>query len=266
MKILQVCAYAAPYEGNFIATLKHLAARLKEAGHESIYAFPENARSLPWCIELAQNTSVYFLPLAKARIRPTTYYAIKKIFAENPDISVAHSHFELYDVPVLFTAPKTVKVFWHLHDAMQFHSKLKAKCIDWLQYGHLHGRAKLISISEANCEYVIEKGFPKDNSVVVPNGINLQKRPVCTVPWVERQYDFMLFGWEFLRKAADVAIKAISNLPYTLAIVGTERTETLILQYFGKIPENVRNRGWGDKKVYGGTCSGEVVWQNYPDR
>ncbi len=240
MKILQVCAYAAPYEGNFIATLKHLDAKLKMAGHQTIYAFPENARTLPWCMELAQCTSVYFLPLAKARIRPATYCSIRKIFSEHSDIAVAHSHFELYDVPVLFTAPKTVKVFWHLHDAMLFHSRLKAKCIDWLQYGHLHGRAKLISISEANCEYVVKMGFPRENSVVVPNGINLQRYPVCNISWAERQYDFMLFGWEFLRKAADVAIKAISSLPYTLVIVGNERTETLVQQYFGKVPENVR--------------------------
>ena len=72
MTVLQVCAYAAPYEGNFIASLKKLGEALKSRGHKMIYAFPENAREKEWCQKLSGETKVYFLPLAKARIKPST--------------------------------------------------------------------------------------------------------------------------------------------------------------------------------------------------
>jgi hypothetical protein len=52
MKILQVCAYAAPYEGNFIKSLLALESHLTAAGHEVVYAFPESAASIEWCKEI----------------------------------------------------------------------------------------------------------------------------------------------------------------------------------------------------------------------
>ena len=46
MTILQVCAYAAPYEGNFIKSLKALGKVYEEKGDKMVYAFPESARNI----------------------------------------------------------------------------------------------------------------------------------------------------------------------------------------------------------------------------
>lgn len=111
MTILQVCAYAAPYEGNFIKSLKALGNVYKEKGDKMVYAFPESARNILWCKELEKHTDVYYLPLAKARIKIKTYTMLKDIYCKYKDLKIVHSHFELYDAPVSLTAPKNVKVF-----------------------------------------------------------------------------------------------------------------------------------------------------------
>ena len=79
MNILQVCAYAAPYPGNFIKSLLSLDEELRKNGHNTFYAFPEKSQSFEWCKELQRKTEVYFLPLAKARINPKTYIKLSKI-------------------------------------------------------------------------------------------------------------------------------------------------------------------------------------------
>ena len=63
MNVLQVCAYAAEYEGNFIKSLRCLDNLLREQGHNTLYAFPENAKNKEWCAELSKTSKVFFLPL-----------------------------------------------------------------------------------------------------------------------------------------------------------------------------------------------------------
>ena len=218
MKILQVCAYAAPYEGNFIATLKHLDAKLKAAGHQIIYAFPENARSLPWCIELSQCASVYFLPLAKARFRPVTYCEIKKIFTENPDITIAHSHFELYDMPMLAVAPKTVKMFWHLHDAIHLSHNFSSRLLQKLQYRWFHGDAQLLAVSRKLLEYVTNLGFPNEQAKYIPNGIDTDRIRLVTIPKDTRKFDFLILGWQAYRKGVDLCIEATRKLSKNIKV------------------------------------------------
>ena len=234
MKVLQVCAYAAPYEGNFINSLKILAQALSQKSTEQIYAFPEPAKGIPWVKELAENSKVYWLPLAKARIKPATYRKLEQIFQENPDIVIAHSHFELYDVPVELTAPENVKVFWHLHDALEMYSGFKNRLVHKVQYGLMHGRADLLSASEKHMAYVIRKGFPRSQGCYVPNGLDTDRIRMVNKPLSERQYDFLIFAWDYRRKGADICADAIRRykLPYSVAAVAESFPEEL--------PENMK--------------------------
>lgn len=118
MVVLQVCAYGAEHPGNFIASLETLESALKQKGIDTIYAFVEKARDRRWCKDIQRRSKVYFLPEAKARVLPKTYKLFRRIYSEN-DISIVHSHFELYDIPTTVTAPKGIKVFWHLHDPIE---------------------------------------------------------------------------------------------------------------------------------------------------
>lgn len=239
MTVFQVCAYAAAYEGNFIKSLRALGTTLLKKNVNMIYAFPENAKTIDWVRALAGETKVYFLPLAKARIQPKTYRDLKGIFEENPDISIVHSHFELYDVPVSMTAPKNIKIFWHLHDAIEIYNSLRHRVTHKIQYGLMHGDATVLSVSQKHMQYVLRCGFPKDRALYLPNGVDTERIKQVNTDTLKRQYDFLMFGWEFERKGVDLCIAAIQaqNINCKVAVVGAENTAAIIRKRFGTVAQ-----------------------------
>lgn len=237
MTILQVCAYAAPYEGNFIKSLKALGEVYEKKGDKMIYAFPESAKNISWCKELEKQTDVYYLPLAKARIKAKTYTLLKEIYSKYKDLKIIHSHFELYDVPVVLTAPQNTKVFWHLHDALQGYTGIKNRLVHKVQYGLCHKNAILLSVSQKHMEYVLEKGFPKKNARYIPNGLDINRIELVSTPLEKREFDFLIFGWEFERKGVDLCVEAVKKIDHNLkvAVVGSTNTENIIRERYGEV-------------------------------
>ena len=216
MTVLEICAYAAPYEGNFIRSLKALAQTMAEA--QFVFAFPSNAAKLPWVKELSKTYDVFFLPLSKARLRPSTYLQLRKIYKKYPDIKIVHSHFELYDVPVSLTAPKTCSVFWHLHDAIEIYQDFRSRLIHKVQYGILHGKAKLVSVSVRHRDYAVRLGFPVKQTICCPNGLDTRRIRQVSAPYSSRRFDFLIFGWDYYRKGVDLCIAACRQLQQPLKV------------------------------------------------
>jgi len=226
MTVLQVCAFGAEHPGNFIASLEALENALERKGVKTIYAFVERAADKEWCKRICQRTKVYFLPEAKARILPKTYQLMRKIYAEN-DVSIVHTHFELYDIPATVTAPKHTKVFWHLHDPIMPGGGLRS--ILWkLQYGYVGKKATLLSVADFYRNVVVELGFPKEQTALVLNGIDLSRiRPKREEK--DYEYDFLTFGWDFERKGDDLILQACDKLDqegykFKLLLNGNEQT------------------------------------------
>lgn len=241
MKVLQICAYAAPYEGNFMQSLFALERRLHEFNITIIYAFPENARDIPWCKALSLRTAVYYLPLFRAQFSLETYYLLYEIFKENPDIGIVHSHFEQYDTPAALTAPKGVKVFWHLHDPIAYAKSLKGFLMK-IKYKYVGRRARLISVSEKYRRDIVSLGFKEAQSHTLLNGICLDRVKYCGFE-KPREYDFVTFGWDFYRKGDDIILTACNRLKaegyrFRLLLNGLEPTWKALDEYCnGKIPE-----------------------------
>ncbi len=226
MTVLQVCAFAAPVGGNFIASLTCLEEELKTKGIDTIYAFADGAEGKPWCEEIQKRTKVYFLPTAKARILPKTYQVMKRIYRENR-ISIVHSHFELYDIPATTMAPENVKVFWHLHDPINPGNGLHS--IIWkLQYGVVSKRARLLAVADYYREKVIKMGFPASQTTLLLNGIDLERIQDCR-EIQKKTFDFLTFGWDFFRKGDDLILQACKRLAdegfvFKLLLNGNEKT------------------------------------------
>lgn len=208
MTVLQVCAFAAPNGGNFIASLTYLERCLKEQGIETIYAFADGAEGKPWCQEIQKRTKIYFLPTAKARILPQTYQIFRQIYREN-DIAIVHSHFELYDLPATVMAPKGIKIFWHLHDALKRNyqnGRTSRKLLTRIQYKFAGNRPRLLSVSEEHAEFAKELGFPAKQITYFPNGINTER--INPTPLQKSNNQFLMFGWEVMRKGVDLVVQA----------------------------------------------------------
>lgn len=228
MKILQICAYAAPYGGNFIKSLVALASEAKKDNVETIFCFPECNQKIQWCRELELSFKIYYVPLAHARILPKTYIALKRIFRENPDIVYAHSHFELYDTPLSLIAPKNVKVFWHLHDAIGTYLHGIHKIIWKLHYSLFSKRAILLSVSEKHMSIAVNLGFNPKNAYYEPNAIDTERiQKVADVR--NTTSDFLIFGWDYYRKGVDIAEHAVAKLGNgtILGIIGLKQEKTI---------------------------------------
>lgn len=230
MNILQVCAYAAPYPGNFIKSLVALEKKLNKIGHNTYYAFPETAKGYEWCKELEKNTKVFFLPLEKARINPKTYIKLRNIIKNN-EIDIVHSHFELYDIPISTAKNKKIKMFWHLHDAIENDYNKTSnirKLLYKLHYSLFSKDAFLISVSEKHRNFAVRLGLNKERSTVILNGTDLSRiRKINTNE--DKKYDFLIFGWDFERKGVDLVIQASEKLyeegyKFNVAVVGSEDT------------------------------------------
>ena len=224
--LLHVCGYAAPYPGNFIASLTALAVDNKTKGYDTIFVFPYTAKNKEWCQNLEKEYIVYYLPLERARIKWITYKKLREIYKKY-NITIAHSHFELYDMPVSLMAPKSTKVFWHLHDDLDLIYKKSStiyKILWKIQYAWTSKNAVLLSVSEKGRRFAVKLGFKEENTFFLPNSIDI-KRLECEIEEFEQHYDFLIYGWDYLRKGVDIleeAIPQIDNLNFTCGIVANE--------------------------------------------
>ena len=162
---------------------------------------------------------------------------MKEIYTKHPDLTIIHSHFELYDAPISLTAPKGVKVFWHLHDALEQYSSLKHRLEHKVQYGWCHKDATLLSVSKKHMKYVLGMGFPEKNARYIPNGLDTERIKAVSTDVEQRQYDFLIFGWEFERKGVDLCIDAVRKIgsdKVKVAVVGTLDTENMIREKYGE--------------------------------
>lgn len=209
MKYLFICSYAAPYKGNFICSIEKLEKKLLEQGNEIIYAFPEDTKQQEWCDEIIERTKVYFLP--KSRFNLKTYLAVKNIYKQE-NVDVVHSHFELYDIPATIMANKKMKIFWHLHDAIDFDNlDMMHKILNKIQYKFLSKKVTLISVCDFYRKNIVQIGMKEKNTITIPNGIDLDR--IQQVPKNRTiKYNFYTFGWDYHRKGIDILLKSCKKI------------------------------------------------------
>lgn len=222
MVILQVCAYAAQYGGNFIASLEALESDLNQKGHIIEYAFPETAKNHEWCINIQKRSKVYFLNLN--RFSYQTYLQIRYAM-KNAD--VVHSHFELYDMLVVLTKRKKQRIIWHLHDSFDENIDLLHRIINKIQYEIFSKKVLLVSPNEYYTDYVISLGFNRKNAKNINNCIDISRLHKDS----DRQNicDFLVFGGFYYIKGLDILLDACrilvgNSIKFKLGIVGYDDT------------------------------------------
>jgi glycosyltransferase involved in cell wall biosynthesis len=237
MRVLQIAAYAADFEGNFIKSLKEVEAQLNAVGDSVLYAFPENAKEKAWVIEFQKERSVYFLPLSKARISRKAYRLVDQIVAKEK-VDVIHSHFELYDLHAAHAAKKYgAKVLWHLHDPIAPKEKYSRKLLRKFQYRKYGKHALMTSVCQYYGDQAVEEGMPKENVITILNGIDTSF--IKDASHTEKQYDFLIMGWDFHRKGGDLTLDAFEQLNeagvcVTLLFCGNQHTWSHLNERYGE--------------------------------
>ena len=113
--VLQVADYSAAFFSNFLSSLLRLQRAVRDGlDLESVFVFPESARSRPWLRAVEEGGArVEFCDRNAShrdRIR-----ALRDIGREH-NARLYHSHFGTFDVDVAYVAARAgVPVAWHMH-------------------------------------------------------------------------------------------------------------------------------------------------------
>lgn len=136
-RILIAAQYSAPYEGNFIASLKNLHKHLStEFDAVCAYVFPRAMSSQPWAADFIASNEVYLTGSLWGLI--TNEEADNIVSRFNP--SIIYTHFEGYDKPfadAVARSRKPIQQVWHMHDTLLFHPNIvKAIYQVWSYFRH----------------------------------------------------------------------------------------------------------------------------------
>lgn len=234
--VLELMNYTAPYEGNFLRSIRALAEALTERGMRTVLVFPDGAQKNPWAASLADDYPVYFLPrgtLAAARL-------LRRVCREHDVVSV-HSHFvnSRFYLPLrLALCGKAVPHIYHAHSLPHFSRGSMAL------RRYVLGASRVLCVSGSVRQAYVAAGF--SGCVLVPNGVDFERlRPAepldCAHPFV------LMFGYDFAIKGIDAALDAFARFDaahrFTLGICvagHAEEAQAALRARFGETPDWVR--------------------------
>lgn len=241
-KVLIITDYAAPYEGNFIESLKLLQKKMEEKGNEVIYLFTPKAKD-KGCINglLKENRKVLF---GSDNIKKNMKI-IKNIIREE-QISIIYTHFcslkTQVQVKLIRLMNRKVKLISHFHNHYKLSGKFPRKQLAYIAYkGDLN-----IACSES-----VKNSIPysKKKTVYVDNAINFKRLDTyrdIKIDGLENKFVVLMFGFDYYRKGVDISIKAIKELnidDVVLAISLSKNRDVVeknIISDFGEIPKFIK--------------------------
>ena len=243
LNILQVTDYLAPYEGNFICSIKNLESHVINQGGNMFFLFPKEAYKIKWIKELENKREGKVFYLGKSVIE--NIKIIKKLIKKN-NINIVHSHFCLpitqLAVKISCVTSPNVSLVQHYHNHYQIpENKLKRPIFKYIFSGDLN-----IGCSESVSKSIIyneKKIVTATNAIYFPRLNNYTKIERKELGIEEESIVILMFGFDYLRKGVDIAIKAINNIAkkynITLLIsisVGMDEISKKIKDEFGDIP------------------------------
>ena len=198
--VLELMNYAAPYEGNFLRSIRALAQALHEQGTETVLVFPDRARNRTWAAALRREFPVYFLPRRTAAAARMLRYICRK----HGVVSV-HSHFvdSRFYLPLrIALAGKAVPHIYHAHSLPHFSRGSMAL------RRQLICASRILCVSEAVRDAYEAAGF--SGCVLVPNGVDFAR--LRQTQALHFRHPFVLmFGYDFAIKGIDAALDAFDR-------------------------------------------------------
>lgn len=250
-RLLCIAQYAAPYEGNFIASLEALEAILcKEYKCEVAYVFPRLASSQAWIHKFMLEHRTFFTCNDVCH----SYTELEKIREEYMP-TLVHTHFDGYDLAVNKVFFNGVKIVWHMHNHLSYvNHPLKAIYQMWCflqHYGWQSKNVNIISVSD-EMKKIVEKWrkrsiygtlFAGGKIQFIPNGIELSRVLNKRKPRIsDDKFIFLAFGGRNSQKRIDVLLEAGKELiklrnDFQVFITKGTDTESVVNNYFqGNLP------------------------------
>lgn len=222
MNVLIAADYRAPSSGNFIASVLELAERMRDAGNNTYFLFPDNGRGgYTWSKWLEENGfPVWLMDTSSSEEEIVAF--LKKIVSENR-IDLIHSHFGLCHRILLTRRKDLDNVQVLIHDHMDFSPecnlhKQKLRTLMWSALYQLKG-IDIVSVMERKHKsYLLTS---KKHNWYVPNGLSLRRNVPRELSREERRQQLgiaenqklcLFLGWDMYRKGVDIAVQAVAQL------------------------------------------------------
>lgn len=234
--VLHLTDYGAPYEGNFVASLRALEARLNENDSDMVYVFPRRSGDVAWTQEMMREKPNVTL------IQNDGFFAyarqIRRLLRES-GATILHEHFIHYKQKLAaLLAAKTcghrVKTVLHLHNHIELPKSSLRRLPHMLQFSSV---SRFVCCSESVAAHLVLGGISKERVRVAENAIAFERLD-CYDPEARTALSLpnnaklaLMFGYNFEIKGVDVAVEAVRRLreicaePVYLAIVLSSRRE-----------------------------------------
>ncbi len=240
MNVFLVADYAAPYEGNFMNSIKKLEEKIRQNKGEMLYSFPEKAKEIGWIQELGKTRKVYF----HTKNVKENGRNFRKIIKEN-SVDMIYSHFCIGRTQAalkMVSQQNRVKLVQHYHNHYQNQmpqNPVKRMFLKYIFQGDLN----------IGCSESVAQSIPYKKVVAVPNAIAFERLEQWEKVKLaeDNQTVILMFGFDYERKGVDIAIKALQevaekyNLVLAISVsVKLEQLKQKIMDEFGEIPEFVK--------------------------
>lgn len=235
--VLIITDYAAPYEGNFIMSLKSLEKEISNSGGKLVYLFINKAKNIDWVKKLSK---VYYLENSINK-----NIKIIKDVIKRENIEILYTHFCLpktqLAVKVVRSTSKNIKLFSHFHNHyLDSKNLIKRYLIRYAFDGDIN----------IGCSKDVADNLPfkKIKNKYATNAIDFSRLDDFENIKIADKDKFviLMFGYTYKRKGIDLAIEAIKKLNnenIVLAIsISKDRKgfEKEIINEFGEIPSFVK--------------------------
>ena len=246
--ILIVTDYAAPYEGNFIESIKELNKKVLEKKEKIIYLFPSRTKEIKWVQYLIEKEKylIFFF-------KDDTFFCLKSIIKDiikKENIDVIYTHFCRHKTQL---AIKTIRMFnskvklvSHFHNHCKVYGNFFKKSFMKLAYKLYEGDLNI------GCSKSVYDSMPykKNKCTYVENAIKFERLDIYRDINIENteanSFVILLFGFDYYRKGTDLAIKAIKeidnpNIILAISLASNkEKNKEFIMNEFEEIPKFIR--------------------------
>lgn len=243
--MLIITDYSAPYEGNFIESIKSLNKKYDELGNKIIYIFPERTKKLKWINKIISenNFKIYFFKDDSiTSIIKTLKYTIK----EN-NINIIYTHFCRHKtqlaVKIIRNLNKKIRLISHFHNHCKVNGNFFKRLFMKFAYKLYEGDLNI------GCSESVKKSMPyKENKTTyVNNGISFSRLDNTEITklneYDKNKFIILMFGFDYYRKGVDITIKALKelnnpNIMLAISIAtNKERIKNIIKKEFAEIPD-----------------------------
>lgn len=209
--VVHIADFAAPYPGNFFASLNELEQKMSDKDLNVIYILPKRASNRDWIKSLEGKKQIIFLTdkfLKDINI-------ISRVLEEFK-VDIIHTHFCWLKYNILIkiaNAKRKAKIIRHVHsmyiESTNIIGKIKRQIFD---------ADLLIPCSDEVKLGLIKSGFNVNKIKLIKNSINFERldyyekltKQEIGIP--NKSRSILMFGHDFYVKGVDIALNAINKL------------------------------------------------------